>query len=205
MSDPTEEAGDTLLVQARGGDGEALGRLLERYRAYLTLLARVQIGRRLQGKVDAADVVQDAFLEAHRHFGQFQGQTEPVFVRWLRGVLAGNLAHLVRRYCKTRGRNVGLEQALVRELDSSSDVLENGLVADGSTPSEQAARREQALLLAAALEKLPADYREVILLRQMDGLSFADVAARMARTEDSVQKLWVRALDRLRQVLDSPH
>jgi RNA polymerase sigma-70 factor (ECF subfamily) len=204
MTGDTQGNDDTLLAGARGGDRQALGSLLERYRPYLTLLARVQIGRRLQGKVDPADVVQDTFLAAHRHFGQFQGTSEANFVRWLRGVLAGNLAHLVRRYCKTQGRNLQLEQALEQELDSSSAVLEAGLAADGSTPSEQAARREQALILAAALEQLPADYREVILLRQMDGLTFPEVAARMARTEDSVQKLWVRALDRLRQVLESP-
>ena len=68
-ADPEE-----LLRQARAGSSPALGELLELYRSYLALLARVQIGQRLQGKVDAADLVQDAFLEAHRHFAQFRGQ-----------------------------------------------------------------------------------------------------------------------------------
>src|SRR2546430_939962 len=84
--------------KARGGDDVALGQLLERYRAYLTLLARLQIGRRLQGKVDCADLVQEAFLEATRHFPQFRGLTEPELCAWLRQVLAGCLAHLVRHY-----------------------------------------------------------------------------------------------------------
>src|SRR6266702_4684073 len=57
-----------LLHEARAGDVATLGRLLEMYRRYLSLLARVQIGRRLQGKVDASDVVQDTFLNAHRYF-----------------------------------------------------------------------------------------------------------------------------------------
>src|SRR5438552_14819996 len=94
-TDPTHEE---LLGRARTGDRPALGRLLERYRAYLVVLARVQIGRRLQGKVDAADVVQDAFLGAYRDFPQFRGTTEPEFAGWLRQILASLLANLVRYY-----------------------------------------------------------------------------------------------------------
>src|SRR5260370_30878102 len=85
-----------LLGPARAGSGPALGQLLELYRSYLALLARLQIGRRLQGKVDAGDLVQDTFLEAHRHFGEFRGTVEAELVCWLRQILAGRLAHLVR-------------------------------------------------------------------------------------------------------------
>jgi len=88
---------DDLLVHARAGDDEARGQLLETYRSYLTLLARVQLGRRLQGKVDPSDVVQEAFLEAHRDFRQFLGQTEAELLAWLRRVLATSLADQVRR------------------------------------------------------------------------------------------------------------
>src|SRR5436309_6240106 len=156
---------EELLAQARGGDDVALGQLLERYRAYLMLLARLQIGRRLQGKADCADLVQEAFLEAARHFAQFRGQTEPELGAWLRQVLAGCLAHLVRRYCGTQARDVGLERVLEDELDQSSRAIDRGLIAGQSTPSQRASRREQAVLLADALDRLPADYREVIILR----------------------------------------
>ncbi|HMF11160.1 MAG TPA: sigma factor, partial [Gemmataceae bacterium] len=77
-----------LLRFARAGDDEALGLLLEMYRPYLSLLARVQLGRRLRGKAGASDVVQDAFLGAHRDFVQFRGETEHEFLAWLRQVLA---------------------------------------------------------------------------------------------------------------------
>jgi RNA polymerase sigma-70 factor (ECF subfamily) len=79
--------------------------------------------------------------------------------------------------------------------------MDGGLVASYSTPSQHAARREQAVLLADALGKLPDDYREVIILRHLEGLPFAEVAGRMGRSEDSVQKLWVRALANLRRTL----
>ncbi len=196
---------DDLLRLGRAGDGPALGRLLERYRNYLALLSRMQIGRRLQGKVDPLDLVQDTCLEAHRDFGQFRGTTEGEFVRWLRQILARNLANLLRRYYHTRGRNVRLECELVVELDASSRALDRAPAAPLSTPSHQAARREQAVLLADALERLPGDYREVIILRHLEGLTFPEVGRRLGRSVDSVEKLWARGLSRLRQTLGQHH
>ena len=114
---------EKLLRRARAGDGAALGKLLELYRGYLALLARLQIGRRLQGKVDAADLVQDTFLEAHRHFDQFRGTAEAEVVEWLRQILAGLLANLVRRYLGTQRRDVRLERELADQLAQSSRVL----------------------------------------------------------------------------------
>jgi RNA polymerase sigma-70 factor (ECF subfamily) len=192
---------DQLLGLARGGDTAALGRLLESYRNYLLLLARLQIDQRLQSKVDAADVVQETFLEAYRDFGQFQGTTEGQFLGWLRQVLASNLANLLRRYLGTQGRDVRLERQLAVDLDQSSSNLNLVLAAPQSTPSQQAARREQAVLLANALGLLPPDYREVIVLRNLQGLSFPEVAGRMGRTIDSVEKLWARGLAQLRRAL----
>jgi len=189
------------LREARAGDGPAWGELLERYRNYLTLLARLQIGRLLRGKVDAADLVQESFLEAHRKLRLFQGSTEPEFVAWLRQILGTCLAHLIRRYRGTQRRDVRLERRLAEELEQSSRVLDRGLIAPQSSPSQRAARREQAVRLADALEQLPADYREAIVLRHLEGLSFPEVARRMDRSVDSVEKLWVRALARLRSVL----
>jgi RNA polymerase sigma-70 factor (ECF subfamily) len=177
---------EQLLRQARAGQGPALARLLELYCGYLTLLSRYQIGRRLQGKVDASDLVQLTFLEAHRDFGRFRGTTEPEMVSWLRQVLARNVANLVARYCATQRRDVRLERELAGELDRSSRALDAGLVARLSSPSRQAARREQGVLLANALERLPADYREVLTLRHLEELSFPEVARRIGRSLDSV-------------------
>jgi RNA polymerase sigma-70 factor (ECF subfamily) len=190
-----------LLTLARAGNRPALGQLLDRYRSYLMLLARLQIDRRLQGKVEAADLVQETFLEAHRDFAQFRGTTEKELAAWLRQILVSNLANLVRRYRGTQRRDVRLERQLAVELDQSSRMLDVGLVARQSSPSQQASRREQAVLLAEALAQLPDDYREAIILRNLEGLSFPEVAGRMARSQDSVKKLWARALTQLRSLL----
>ncbi len=196
---PTETA--ALLELARDGSEAAWGRLLGSYSTYLLLLARVQVGRRLQGKVDPADVVQETFLDAHRQLGHFRGTTEGEFVAWLRRILAGQLALTLRRYVGTKGRDIHLERALTTELDQSSQAMDGGLVSSQSTPSQHVARREQAVLLADALGRLPADYREVIVLRHLEALPFAEVAQRMGRSENSAQKLWVRALGALRNAM----
>src|SRR5262245_5911012 len=136
MDSASAEVVGRLLAQARTGDGEALGHLLEMHRGYLVVLARVQIGRRLRGKADAADVIQDTFLEAHRAFGRFEGETGETFLAWLRQILAGQLAHLVRRYFGTQARDVNLERTIEQELSHSSDLLDRGLADKQASPSD---------------------------------------------------------------------
>lgn len=195
---------DGLLTHARNGDGAAAGRLLERYSTYLTLLARAQIGRGLRSKMDPGDIVQQTYLEAHRRIPQFRGNSEGELLAWLRRILAGQISAMVRRYVGAKGRDVKLERELAAELDHSSQAMDAGLVAGLSTPSQQASRREQAVLVADAVGRLSEDHREVVVLRHIEGLSFPEVAARMGRSEDSVQKLWVRALANLRRALGEP-
>jgi RNA polymerase sigma-70 factor (ECF subfamily) len=202
MSEAADINAGQLLDRARAGDRPALGRLLEVYRSYLLVLARVQIGRRLQGKVDASDVVQEAFLGAYRDFPQFRGTTEKEFLAWLRQVLASLLANLVRHYQGTQRRDIRLERQLDRELEQSSHALDRALVAPHSSPSHQAVRREQSMLLANALGRLPPEWRDLLILRHLEGLTFPEVARRLGRTLDSVKKLWPRALAGLRQVLE---
>jgi RNA polymerase sigma-70 factor (ECF subfamily) len=192
---------ERLLAQARAGEPLCLGKLLELYRGYLALLARVQIGRRLQGKVDAGDLVQDTFLAAHRAWGRFRGTTEAELLAWLRRILAAQIADVLRRYLGSQRRDVRLERELAAELERSSQDLDAALFAREDSPSRQVVRREVGLLLADALARLPEDYREVLILRHLEGLSFPGVAQRMGRTLDSVKKLWTRALDRLRRSL----
>src|SRR5262249_5916969 len=138
------------------------GQALDSYRNYLLLLARVQIGRRLQGKVDAADLVQETLLSAHRDLASFRGTTEKEFAGWLRQILACRLADLSRRFLGTKRRDVRLERQWADDLDRSSQALSCGLVARQSSPSQHVVRREEAVLLADALERLPSDYSEVI-------------------------------------------
>jgi RNA polymerase sigma-70 factor (ECF subfamily) len=108
-----------LLRLARAGSSPALGQLLELYRHYLTLLARLQISRRLQGKADPDDVVQDTFLKVARDFALFQGTTEKEWLGWLRQVLAWKAGHLVRHYLGTQRRDARLERELAAHVAAS--------------------------------------------------------------------------------------
>jgi len=192
-----------LLEQARTGDKAILGRLLETHRHYLRLLAKMQIGRQLQGKVDASDVVQEAFLDAHRYFDSFRGTSERQFAYWLREILAGTLANIVRRYLGTHARDVRMERSIVMELNQSSQYIGQLLVDPGSSPSQQAIDEEQSLQIAEALSRLPEDYQAVIMMRHLEGLTFPQIAERMGRSVDSVEKLWLRGLARLKQAFRS--
>src|SRR5438132_5297457 len=196
--DPTE-----LLARARQGNGESLGALLEFYRNYLYLLARTQIDLHLQARANPSDLVQETFLQACSHFHQFRGSTEKELLAWLRRILVHNLARLVEKQILAQKRNVRREVSLDRYrtlLHNSSEHFETALVSQISSPSVQAQRRELASLVADQLAQLPAPYREVIVLRNLEGLAFDEVARRMQRTPGAVRVLWLRALDQLRQV-----
>ena len=203
MHSPSDRDPSVLLAGARGGDAAAVGMLLELHRNYLSLLLRVQVGVRLRAKVDVEDLVQEVLLEAHRGFARFAGESHGELLAWLRTIVAGVLSNQVRRYFGTQRRNVRLERSLADDLDRSSHTFDRAFVAPESSPSHQAARREQVVLLADALAALPVNYREVIILRQLEGLPFPEVACRMGRSLDSVKNLWVRARARLRRELDT--
>ena len=200
-SGPRSELLVAVLARARAGDPAALGRLLDQHRLYLAVLARGQLDRVLRAKVDASDVVQETFLEAHRDFAQFRGQTAGELVAWLRQILTRNLANQARHYRDTRRRDVRREQELGAIPGGSAEGPGDGPAAPVSTPSQAAGRREAIDLLADALVRLPDDYRQVIVLRNLEELSFADVAGRMGKTVDSVKKLWARGLAQLRGLL----
>jgi RNA polymerase sigma-70 factor (ECF subfamily) len=195
---------NTLVDRAKAGDQQAVSDLLGLYRNYMLLLARVHIDSNLQAKADPSDLVQETFLMAARDFPQFRGETEAEFVAWLRQILANTGAAMIRRYKGTRSRELGREQQFERQLDQSSMVLGRLIAGPDSSPSRIAARREAAVVLADALTRLPDDYREVLVLFHLEGLSLGDVANRMGRTVSSVRGLRTRAALKLRTLLKEP-
>ena len=200
MSDSTYES---LLNHARRGESPAQGDLLRRFEPWLRLLARVQLESRFAAKFDASDVVQQTLLEAVKAFPQFRGLTEAELTAWLRQILAHALAHEIRRYHGVQKRDVSLEVSLDAELAQSSQRLGAMLAESGPSPSQQAAQRELDVLLADVLARLPNDYREVLILRHLEGLSHDDIAVRMNRSAGAIRMLWVRALASLRSELPS--
>ena len=195
-----ESVAESLLHQACSGDDAARGRLLELYRNYLRLMARTLINQPLRVRLDASDLVQETFLKAHREFSGFLGSTEPELVAWLRQILVRSLADQVRQH-RAKRRDYRREEPMEVLLDRSSLAIQAQLAAPVSSPSAHSSRREQAVLLADALDKMPADYREVFLLRNLERIPFDEIAKRMNRSSGAVRMLWARAIKKLSQFL----
>ena len=172
---------------------------LERYRSYLLLLARMQLDARPQRRLDPSDIVQQTLLEAHAQRPAFAGD-ERGLGAWLRRALVNNLRDALRALRRGK-RDVAREQSLEAAIDESSARLAHWLAADHTSPSGNAARNEDLLRLADALDELPEPQREAIVLHHLQGWSLADVAQRLDRTEAAVAGLLHRGLKRLRELL----
>ena len=180
---------------------EDAGRSLERYRDYLSLLARAQLSRRLQSKLAPSDVVQQALLKAHEKRDQFRGQSEAEWAAWLRQILVNTLAAAVRDFGRQQ-RDIALERSLEAAVTDSSVRLERWLTADQSSPSEQAVRQDELLRLAQAVAQLSEDQRTAVEMRHVQGCSLATSSGHMGRSEASVAGLIRRGLQELREKLN---
>ena len=188
-----------LLAAALAGSGASLGDLLDRHRNYLILLATPQLVGPGRKRCSESDIVQETFLEAHRDFAAFRGTTLPQFQAWLRRILSNNILTFLERHVWAEKRDVRREQSLhtvAEGLDCSAINLESFVAGSTDSPSECAMRRE---------DSLPDDYREIIILRTFQGLSFDEAAASMDRTAGALRMLWMRALESVRARLDKGH
>jgi RNA polymerase sigma-70 factor (ECF subfamily) len=191
-----------LLARAREGGEKGISELLQHYRGYMLLLAAARFPKRLQPRFSPSDLVQETMLKAHRHFSRFQGQSEGELLAWLRQVLVSKLATFVEQHVAVAKRDIRREVSLA-QLDGELGEpiqLEPVLSMSGESPSARVQQSEEAALLAERLAELPARYREVLVLRNMQGLSFEEVAARMNRSPGTTRMVWLRAIERLREV-----
>jgi RNA polymerase sigma-70 factor (ECF subfamily) len=193
---------DRLLAQARAGDPAVLGQLLELYRNYLRLIARSVLKGPVRLKLDASDLVQETFLKAHRGFADFAGRQELELIAWLRQILTHTIADKAKYY-RRQSRDLHRQVSLEEMLERAAGAAQQALADSFPSPSSLACRRESAVLLADALEKLPADYREVVVLRNIEHIPFNEIAVRMNRTPGATRVLWTRAMRRLSELLES--
>lgn len=205
-SPPTRGEGVAdLLSQARRGNQQQLGLLLQFYRNYLNILAAAQLDGRLRRRISPSDIVQEAMLGAYRDFPSFRGRTERELLAWLRQILIHCLHHTYEVHVRAGRRDVRREISLDevdRSLDRSAIRLAEVLAHKGSTPSGPARSHEKALEVADKLAQLRPDYREVIVLRNLQGLTFEEVAQRMDRKPGAVRMLWLRAIEKFRRLYE---
>ena len=187
---------DRLLSDARSGSPEALGRAFEACRRYLLLVAEKKLGAEMRAKGGASDLVQETFLEAQRDFRRFRGESPGEFRVWLRRILLNNLGTFARQYRDTGKREVAREVAINGE--GSRGVLVFDVAAPPSSPSAKLVAREQAEALRAALDRLSDDYRKAITLRLEGNLTFEELGRELGRSQEAARKIWVRAMESLR-------
>jgi RNA polymerase sigma-70 factor (ECF subfamily) len=193
---------DQLLEKACQGDDPARQQLLARHRRRLQRMVATHLDRRLAARVDPSDVVQEALADAARKLDGYLRERPLPFYPWLRRLAWERLVKLHRRHLRAQSRRVDREEPGVLNLpDESAVQLANCLMDLRSGPGERLLREELRSRVRAALDRLPANDREVLVLRYLEQLRHNDIAAVLGLTVGAVKVRHVRALGRLRDLL----
>jgi RNA polymerase sigma-70 factor (ECF subfamily) len=174
---------------------------LNGYREYLRALAAARVEGRVRAHLDPSDIVQETLLKAYHGREQFRGRTEQELVAWLRAILNNTLANALRS-C-SRQKSAGFARA-TEQADSSSARRDARPSDDRPRADEVAIRNEQLLLVARALDQLPADQRDVVEMKYLQGLTVPEICDCTGRSKGSVVGLLFRGMRALRVLLDEP-
>jgi RNA polymerase sigma-70 factor (ECF subfamily) len=194
---------DRLLQQAAQGDAQQWGALLERHRQRLRRMVTLRLDQRLQGRIDASDVIQEAFLEASQRLPEYVQQPAMPFFLWLRFLTGQKLLELHRHHLGAQMRDAGREVSLYRGAlpTASSAALAAQLIGHDTRPSEAAIRAERKIRLQEALNSMDALDREVLALRHFEQLNNAETAQVLGLQSSAASKRYVRALKKLKDIL----
>jgi RNA polymerase sigma-70 factor, ECF subfamily len=202
-----KDSDDTIpmLRQAAAGDQHALGALWDRYRERLKRMVRLRLDRRLQGRLDPSDVLQEAFIDFARRAGEFAENPEVSFFLWLRTLTGQRLQMLHRQHLGAKLRDAAREISLHRGPmpQATSVSLAAQLLGHFTSASAKVARAELQLRLQEALNGLDPIDREILALRHFEELSNVETATVLGIDPSAASSRHVRALRRLRQILES--
>ena len=192
-----------LLERALGGDCGALAELFERHRGRLEQMVRLRLDRRLQGRLDPADVLQETYLDVARRFTEYAADPALPFYLWLRFLTGQRLVDLHRQHLGAKMRNAGLEVSLYRGdfPRASSASLAELLLGRLTSASRAAVRAETQLRVQAALNAMDAIDREVLVLRHFEMLSNEETAQVLGLKPSASSNRHVRALKRLKEIM----
>ena len=202
---PNSSGTHAQVERAAQGDQQAWAKLLKRHQDRLRRMIALRLDQRLQGRIDPEDVLQEAYLEAATHLADYIKQPAMPFFFWLRGIAGNMLLALHRQHLGTKMRDAGREVALYRGTlpEASSAALAAQLLGRDTRPSEAAVRAERKILLQQALNSLEPLDREVLALRHFEQLSNTEVAQMLGIHEAAAAKRYLRALKRLKDILQN--
>jgi RNA polymerase sigma-70 factor (ECF subfamily) len=204
MSGNSTETGRLVQRAAEGGQ-EDWGALLTRHEERLRRMVALRLDQRLQGRIDAADVLQEVYLEASRNLAEYLRQPKMPFFLWLRGIAGHKLLELHRHHLGTQMRDAGREVSLYRGTlpETSSAALAAQLIGQITRPSEAAVRAEVKVRLQEALNSMEALDREILALRHFEQLTISEAARVLDIKEKAAGKRYLRAIKRLKDILTS--
>jgi RNA polymerase sigma-70 factor (ECF subfamily) len=202
MTDESDQTED-LMRRAGAGDAAAQGELFSHYRDRLRRMIWLRMDRRMNGRVDVSDVLQDAFVEFSRALPSYLTEPSMPFYLWLRTIVGRQLRASHRRHLgaamRDAGRDVSLHGHNVPEATSIS--LAELLLGKQTSPSQAMMRIELQARVQAALESIDAIDREVLALRHFEQLSNSETARALELSESAASNRYVRALMRIRTLL----
>ena len=206
MSDATSENPSEvgrLLDRAAAGDPEAWRALFDRDRPRLRRMVALRLDRRLQGRVDPSDVLQDAHIEAMTRLPEYLRESNLPFFLWLRLLVGQRLTLLHRRHLGAHARDAGQEIGLYHGAlpEATSAALAARLLGRLTQPSEAAVRAERKIRFQTALNAMDPLDREILALRHYEQLSNGEVAQALGLSKSTASKRYVRALQRLKEIL----
>ena len=199
----SDHAGDPRVEKAVAGDKSAMVELFEEHRHRLKRMVELRMDGRLRGRVDASDVVQEAYVDLAQQLDNYSKDPKLPFFLWMRRITGQRLAKLHRSHLGTKKRNAALEVSLYRGRmpQATSFALASQLVGRFTSASGKVMRAERQIRLQAVLNSLDENDREVLALRHFEQFSNSEVAALLEMSESAAGMRYLRALRRLKQEL----
>jgi RNA polymerase sigma-70 factor, ECF subfamily len=204
MSDPEKDL-EMLTQRIRAGDPAAAGELFAVCRDRLKRMVRLRLDRRLQGRLDASDVLQEAFLDVQSKVADFATKPAMAAYLWLRLIVAERLLILHRHHLGTQMRDAAQEVSLCRGglPAASTHSLANLLLGRLTSPTQAAVRAERQLQLQEALNGMEPLDREILALRHFEELSNSEAATVLGLSKTSASNRYIRALKQLNEILSA--
>ena len=196
---------ELLLKDACEGDNDALSRLFDKYRGRLRRMVQIRMDRRLQGRVDPSDVLQEAFLDLAKRLPEYAREESYPFFLWLRMLTGQRLMHVHRFHLQTAMRDAGQEVSLYHKAmpEANSMSLAANLLGRMTSVSEKAMRAEVQVKLQETLNGMDEIDREILVLRHFEELSNKEAAKVLGIKKTAASARYMRALKRLRDILAS--
>lgn len=194
---------ERLLRRAGEGDGEAVAALFEPYRPRLRKMVQMRLDRRLQGRVDASDVLQEAYIDAARRLSEYDRDRQLPLFLWLRLITGQRLLHIHRRHLQTAMRDASREISIYQGAmpQATTASLAANLMGRWTSASQQAMRAELKLRLQETLNAIDPIDREILVLRHFEELTNREAAQTLDISSTAASNRYVRALKRLKQAL----